>query len=370
MRKSAETFLKLAERGLDREVRESLLRTIGVDKTKPTIVRISLTDRCNYRCSYCDHWRRDNYPSELSAMEWAKILDSIAALNSSAIIQFVGGEPFLKRDCFEIFSAAKNSGLDWGVITNGYSLTEKNCTELCSLKPLNVDISIDGNTSRSHDKARGVPGSFGKVTKGISQLSEAKTKSGENFSIRLKCTVHKLNIAELEKMIELVKVLGASCIDFTPMRGVDEDRLWLVPSEEEIENLGEVVERLCLAKSQGAPIETPLSRLQSIKNHFLNAFEARTLETPTEPNGCHAPLRDMLISPSGGAKFCWSYPELGNLTESSARNIWRNTINSKERVTATRCSKSGSNSCATTCVSHKTFSENMTRVYNHVFVYR
>ena len=111
-------------------------------------LRVSLTDRCNFRCFYClPHGEPPIAPKEkmLSYEEIEYVCDIFVSLGIEKI-RLTGGEPMLRRDIETIIrklTLLKTSGLqDLAITTNGYYLPER----AQSLKDAGLDrvtISLD-----------------------------------------------------------------------------------------------------------------------------------------------------------------------------------------------------------------------------------
>ena len=111
-------------------------------------LRVSLTDRCNFRCFYClPHGEPPIAPKEqmLSYEEIDYVCEIFVSLGIEKL-RLTGGEPMLRRDIETIIqklTRLKNSGLrDLALTTNGYYLPER----AQSLKDAGLDrvtISLD-----------------------------------------------------------------------------------------------------------------------------------------------------------------------------------------------------------------------------------
>ena len=94
-------------------------------------LRVSLTDRCNFRCFYClPHGEPPIAPKEqmLSYEEIDYVCDIFVSLGIEKI-RLTGGEPMLRRDIETIIrklGRLKTSGLiDLALTTNGYFLPDR-----------------------------------------------------------------------------------------------------------------------------------------------------------------------------------------------------------------------------------------------------
>src|SRR4051794_23602154 len=111
-------------------------------------LRVSLTDRCNFRCFYClPHGEPPIAPKEqmLSYEEVEYACDIFVELGIEKI-RLTGGEPMMRRDIETIIqklAAFKNKGLvDLALTTNGYFLPDL-AEELKAAGLDRIAISLD-----------------------------------------------------------------------------------------------------------------------------------------------------------------------------------------------------------------------------------
>ena len=127
---------------------ELYLRT-GRDVTRPVSIFAEVIERCNYKCRYCDYWRRPNYRDEMSIEEWKGALASLKEFIGSYHIEFAGGEPYLKKGFIDLLEFCKEQDLHWGVTTNGGAyLNRKIVEKTVKARPFNIEeepFSIDTN---------------------------------------------------------------------------------------------------------------------------------------------------------------------------------------------------------------------------------
>lgn len=111
-------------------------------------LRLSVTDVCNFRCTYClpDGYRPDGRKSFLGLAELRRVAAAFVAMGTGKI-RLTGGEPSLRRDFDDIVaSLAELPGLDkLAMTTNGYRLKERAVRwRAAGLTHLNVSIdSLD-----------------------------------------------------------------------------------------------------------------------------------------------------------------------------------------------------------------------------------
>jgi GTP 3',8-cyclase len=92
-------------------------------------LRISVTDRCNFRCRYCMPeegmaWLKKNML--LSFEEIARLTEIFAALGVSKI-RLTGGEPLMRKELWELIRMIRSVGgiRDIALTTNGYFLKDQ-----------------------------------------------------------------------------------------------------------------------------------------------------------------------------------------------------------------------------------------------------
>jgi cyclic pyranopterin phosphate synthase len=140
-------------------------------------LRVSLTDRCNFRCFYClPHGEPPIAPKEqmLSYEEIEYVCEIFVELSIEKI-RLTGGEPMLRRDIETIIrklTRLKDSGLrDLALTTNGYYLPERAQT----LKDAGLDrvtISLDSLKRDVFKRMTGVD-VLDKVLAGIAAAKKA-----------------------------------------------------------------------------------------------------------------------------------------------------------------------------------------------------
>ena len=121
-------------------------------------LRISVTDRCNFRCVYCmpkEVFGRD-YPflphSDLLSFEEIARLARIFKAHGVEKIRFIGGEPLLRRDLERLVAMlADIGGIDLTLTTNGSALAAKVADlKAAGLKRITVSLdSLDDTVFRA-----------------------------------------------------------------------------------------------------------------------------------------------------------------------------------------------------------------------------
>lgn len=111
-------------------------------------LRISVIDRCNFRCQYC--MPRDVFGAEYTYLDRDEILsfEEIDKFVASVIplgiekIRLTGGEPLLRRDFTKLVKILSKHNVEIAVTTNGV-LLEKQAKDLADAGLERVTVSLD-----------------------------------------------------------------------------------------------------------------------------------------------------------------------------------------------------------------------------------
>ncbi len=117
-------------------------------------LRLSITDICNFRCSYClpDGYQPCGKPSFLTVDEIYRVADAFADMGTHKI-RLTGGEPTVRKDFAEIAKrVSSHPKIDQiAFTTNGYRL-QKNAQAWRDAGLTHVNISVDSlNEERFHE---------------------------------------------------------------------------------------------------------------------------------------------------------------------------------------------------------------------------
>lgn len=111
-------------------------------------LRISLTDRCNFRCPYCMPERPEfmDRADRLSRAELSRVLMLFVAELGVNRLRLTGGEPLLRRDLegiIEDAQALRPFGLERISLTSNAALLEKRAASLKAAGVDDLNISLD-----------------------------------------------------------------------------------------------------------------------------------------------------------------------------------------------------------------------------------
>lgn len=146
------------------------LRYLFTKKPLPLACNLYITNRCNFKCSFCNVWRKPT-PTDMSLSKVKNLIDS---LNNSGCLYLsvTGGEPLLVEHLFDVLMYARRSRITYiHLVTNG-SLLDTDKAVMFQKSGINeISISIDG-TEKIHDRNRGVAGAYSKAIIAIENLKK------------------------------------------------------------------------------------------------------------------------------------------------------------------------------------------------------
>ncbi|MFO7990591.1 MAG: 12,18-didecarboxysiroheme deacetylase [Thermodesulfobacteriota bacterium] len=174
----------------------SHLLQFSIDK-KPVVVW-NMTQRCNLKCVHCYARSEDiSYDNELTHDQAIAMMDDLANFGVPVLL-FSGGEPLVHPRLVEYAQYAVSKGMRAVISTNGTLITREKARTLKEIGLSYVGISLDGLAS-THDKFRGVPGSFERAMAAIDHCQAAGIKVGLRF------TINKRNVQDIPGIFDLLE---------------------------------------------------------------------------------------------------------------------------------------------------------------------
>lgn len=322
---------------------------------KPYWIYISLSHKCTYNCQMCGVVKiLKDY--ELPGQAVKKALDDISNWRWDCVVMFTGGEPFLRKDIFELISHSVNRGLKTEVVSNGALINEEIAFKIISSGLKNIAISIDGAKEITHDSIR-EKGSFKSAINAVENLVESKKKLGAGPQISVWTTIMKENLNELFDVTSLVKDLGVECLVYHPVIVAQDDMQNTTPSapfwirRERLDILKEQIDKIVDYKTKHglvAFLHDPYLWLKYFdmtlaKNNWkCNPFVFLNIGPDAEVRSCGASfgnleeisLNDCLATEEASEarglmklcqkpclQTCWAHPESDSLLEIANRFI-------------------------------------------------
>ena len=164
-------------------------------------IRLSVTDRCDFRCSYCMPQKMNFLPKKevLSLEELERVCDAFISLGIKKI-RLTGGEPLVRKNIINLIKNLgqykKNNMLEELTLTTNGSQLDIFAEDLLVHGIKRINVSLDTLTEEKFKKIT-IYGNLSKVLKGIYHAQKV------GLEIKINCVALKgINDEEFDKIIK------------------------------------------------------------------------------------------------------------------------------------------------------------------------
>jgi GTP 3',8-cyclase len=203
-------------------------------------LRVSITDRCNYKCVYCRTGEVGAQYAELGIDEYLRLIRLFVDLGITKV-RLTGGEPLLRRGLLDLLRALSGLRTLWGepldlaLTTNGH-LLDTLAAPLRQAGLNRVTVSMDAVDAPTFERITRIEGSYKAVLAGIRAAREAGLTP-----LKINCVLLRgFNDDQIEGFAHFARQedVAVRFIEFMPL---EEGRLW---SPQIVVSLREIVERI------------------------------------------------------------------------------------------------------------------------------
>ena len=203
-------------------------------------LRVSITDRCNYKCVYCRTGEVGAQYPELDISDYLRLITLFVDLGITKV-RLTGGEPLLRRGVVELvqqlsqLKTRAGDPLDLALTTNGHLL--ESLAELLKAAGLDrVTVSMDAVDAPTFERITRIEGSFETVLRGIRAARAAGLTP-----LKINCVLLRgFNDDQIEGFARFARDENVIVrfIEFMPL---EEGRLW---TPQIVVPLREIVDRI------------------------------------------------------------------------------------------------------------------------------
>jgi pyrroloquinoline quinone biosynthesis protein E len=277
---------------------------------QPLWLLAELTYRCPLQCPYCSNpLNYDQRKQELTTEQWIEVFRQSRALGA-AQLGFSGGEPLLRDDLEELIKAARDLGYYTNLITSGMGLTYERILAFKEAGLDHIQVSFQASDAEMNDYLSGNKRSFKE------KLEVARTVKKLGYPMVFNCVIHRENIDQIDKIIELSVELESDYVELATSQYYGwalKNRDNLLPSK------AQLVEAEAVTNRYREKIkDTSRTKLIFVVPDY---YEER-------PKGCMNGWGNLFltITPDGTALPCHSARELPiefpNVTKETIESIW------------------------------------------------
>ena len=205
-------------------------------------LRISITDRCNYRCVYCRSGNNGAQFAEMPIRDYLRMARLFVSLGITKV-RLTGGEPLLRNGLVEMVSALgkmrsiEGEPLDIAITTNGHLLADM-AQPLADAGLSRVTVSMDAVDPVRFSRITRVPNGYEQVLAGVRAAQHAGLGP-----VKINCVLLRgFNDDQITAFGRFARDEGVVVrfIEFMPL---EEDRVWspeiVVPLEEILSRMAE-----------------------------------------------------------------------------------------------------------------------------------
>lgn len=302
----------------------------------PRQVHLSVTDRCFLPCAHCDIYK--NETTDLPEADWARVIDELAGWVGPAAMNFVGGEPLLRKDLERLMARAVRLGFTVSFNTNGWLLTDDRAKALGDAGVSIAYLSLDGFREATVDHSRGRSGSWKKIMESCDRLDRL---GGPRVVIA--CILHAENAGEMPELLQWVKQRGYELVVqplYQNFGNNAHDPSWYLRSpmwptkQDELANVDAAIDVLIEERRNWGKVCNAVEQLVAFKRHFRN---------PSVDNGqvCKAGHSDIAFDPAGNIRLCYFLEPVGRIDDRRPlRQIWNGVETMRRREQVHRCTRS------------------------------
>jgi SynChlorMet cassette radical SAM/SPASM protein ScmE len=292
----------------------------------PRSVDLGITNQCNLRCTYCSHFTSaGDVGRDLPTEEWLKFFEELGRC-AVMDVTLQGAEPFCREDLSELIHGIVHNRMRFTILTNGTLLTEEMASFLSSTGRCDdVQVSIDGSTSETHDACRG-EGNFLRAMRGIEILRE------HSVPVSVRVTIHRHNVHDLDNIAELLleeiglPSFSTNSASFMGLCRMNAEDVQLTTEERSI-----VMDTiLSLDKKYNGRIYANAGPLAEAKT-WCEMEKARREGIEALPRcgyltGCSGPQSKIAVRADGAIVPCiqMSHIELGRINRDDLTKVWQN----------------------------------------------
>lgn len=282
-----------------------------------------VTNKCNARCKHCFYWKQLNkHQQDLTLDEIEKI--SIKAGNVQVLL-LSGGEPFLRKDLFEIISLfIKNNGTKVVSIPTNAILTQeiiKVTQKLANTYPkvtFSINPSID-NLYKKQDEIRCVQNAFKYAVKTLNELINIK-KENTNVEIVVNTTVSNFNYQDIDQIMNFFKKFNLTYHNFELLRGEPRKKSVYLPPLNEIRKIHKKVIRLrnyyIEKNNKSSELAKLVERISVLGiTKYTQTLKEQVLNNKNFPFICSAGKNIIVLEPNGEVRLCELHQPVGNIKD-------------------------------------------------------
>jgi molybdenum cofactor biosynthesis enzyme MoaA len=168
----------------------------------PIMADVSITERCNHECYYCQERRGTN---SMSLEDFQRVVNRLIQLGVRGVL-LTGGEPTLNYDFDEICHWLESNEIPYGLSTN--------MSVPITASPNYVKVTLDAGSPETYRALHKVD-TFNEVIENIGRYMEHVSQVGSKTKVGVQCITY--NVRQIEEFYKAVQNMGVRFIQFRPV---------------------------------------------------------------------------------------------------------------------------------------------------------
>lgn len=297
-----------------------------------------VTENCMLRCKMCHIWKYNRNDEQLSLKDYMDFMSSLKEFVGDKIqIQFVGGEPLMKKGIIDLISYAAGLSFSTTITTNGFLIDEKIADKIIQSGLNTIGFSLESLKEDKHDYLRGARGVYKRIMDTLGYLGKYSPVSLRIFISSIIMGINLDDLIELAEWVNRNERLNFIYFQamMQPFAMPDDDNwyrneklMFLWPDADKVK---ETLEELIRLKRNGYKINNPVAQLEMFKSYFRNPqqFIKRTK--------CNLGYKSFTVLPDGNIFLCLSMQPIGNIKIDKIEKILFSETANKVREQIAQC---------------------------------
>ncbi len=297
-----------------------------------------VTEDCSLHCKMCHMWKHFREDGKLSLNDYQNFMSSLKEFAGERVqIQFVGGEPLLKREIIELIEHASKKGFSTTMTTNGFLLDKQIREKIgdCGLNTL--VLSLESLKEETHDFLRGKQGVYKRIMESIEYF---ESLADPRLEIFISSIIMKDNLDDLIELAEWVNNnKRISSVYFQAVMqpfGSSADNNWYQDKDHsflwpDTDKANDVLDELIRLKKNDYKIANQIGQLEIYKSYF------RAPGRFIKKTRCNLGYKSFTVLTNGDIYLCLSMPAIGNIKTDRINEVWFSERANKVRRQIANC---------------------------------
>lgn len=289
-------------------------------------ITINITAKCNLDCLFCECRSLDS-KSDLTFDEIKYFFNTMRDREVKSVF-IGGGEPFMRKDIWDILTFLKKRGYDISIVSNGILLADITEEKLDVLDNTvsTLSLSLDSTQADLHNYYRNSKHAYERVVKAIDKIVNLS-----KIKLIITMVITNDNYKEMPDIIEFAKEHRVRHVSFQPFSESTnfpdispKEKTHFLLSPDKVDELREIHNRTKL-KSNELNIGTNLHLSEGwIFDYFLNKGKGYTIfKNMVNRFDCVVPFDELYVRHNGDVQLCALLPRISSIREKNIEEVIR-----------------------------------------------